>query len=412
MLARYLRDFCDPAFDGSSYAFRARGESGRTPTHHHAFDAIYRLKSAHPKRDLYVAECDIRGFYDTVDLQVALDSLERTENHMHCLKPELTLHPRAKQIFRAYLECYTFPRNVLEEATPLLRREHANGEFPWPEDALRKHHANPRSAAIGVPQGGALSCIIANLVLDLADKRVRAVQEQFRDQIQYFRYCDDMILLARRESHCREAFQAYLNALDELKLPYHSRTTVSDYDKSFWAAKSKNPYCWTGRKGSGCVPWVQFVGYQVRYDGLVRIKKKSLEKQIMKLRNVTDHVKFGLGCKPGTHGLAAPPSVPAHKDQVMLSLLWRLVQLGVGKVRLKYREQGPQRLCWAGGYKALHGKPLVPQMLKSLDRQREQQLKRMDQAQIAYLLKNVDTINGTMPEDLRLPDNTEFLTIE
>jgi hypothetical protein len=172
VVARYLRDFCDPAFDRSSYAFRSRGEQGRTPTHHHAFNEIFQLKSAQPKRDLYVAECDIRGFYDTVDHQVALDSLDRTVNHMHSLKAELTLDPRAKQIFRAYLQCYTFPRSVLEEATPLLRREHAKGEFPWPEDALRKHHANPRSAAVGVPQGGALSCIIANLVLDLADKRV------------------------------------------------------------------------------------------------------------------------------------------------------------------------------------------------------------------------------------------------
>jgi hypothetical protein len=232
---------------------------------------------------------------------------------MHKLKPDLTLDPRAEHIFRAYLQCYTFPRNVLEETTPLLRQEHANGEFPWPEDALHKHHANPRSGAIGVPQGGALSCIIANLVLDLADKRIRAVQEQFPDQIQYFRYCDDMILLARRESHCQEAFQAYLNALDELKLPYHEPKSVETYNKRFWNEKSKNPYCWTGRKGSGCVPWVQFVGYQVRYDGLVRIKKKSLEKQILKLRNVTDHVKFGLGCKPGRHQLASPP-VPLHDN--------------------------------------------------------------------------------------------------
>jgi len=384
LLARYLRDFCDPAFDNSSYAFRGRGEQGKTPTHHHAFDAIYTLKNGAPTRDLYVAECDIRGFYDTVDHQVALDAFESVVNQVHSFKPSLTLDPRAEQIFRAYLQCYTFPRNVLEDATPLLRREHPKGEFPWPEDALDKHHTNPRSEPIGVPQGGALSCIISNLVLDLADKRVRAVKERVPDQIHYFRYCDDMILLANREPHCQEAFQAYLNALDELKLPYHQPTSVHKYDKSFWAAKSKNPYCWTGRKEPGCVPWVQFVGYQVRYDGLVRIKKKSFKKQIRKLRNATDHVKFGLGCKPGNPGIAAPPSVPASKDQVKLSLLWTLVQSGVGKVSLKTSGQGPQPLCWAGGYKALHGKPLVPLMLKGLDRQREQQLRRMDQARIAY----------------------------
>jgi hypothetical protein len=31
---------------------------------------------------------------------------------------------------------------------------------------------------------------------------------------------------------------------------------------------------------------------------------------------------------------------------------------------------------------------------------------------LTYLLKNLDTINGTMPEDLRLPDNTAFLIVE
>lgn len=31
---------------------------------------------------------------------------------------------------------------------------------------------------------------------------------------------------------------------------------------------------------------------------------------------------------------------------------------------------------------------------------------------LTYLLKNLDTINGTMPEELRLPDNAVFLTVE
>ena len=31
---------------------------------------------------------------------------------------------------------------------------------------------------------------------------------------------------------------------------------------------------------------------------------------------------------------------------------------------------------------------------------------------LTYLLKNLDTINGTMPEDLRLPDNAVFITVQ
>src|SRR5581483_6777024 len=90
------------------------------------------------------------------------------------------------------------------------------------------------------------------------------------------------------------AFGAYLAALKELKLPYHEPKCVVFYNKEFWEFKSKQPYRWTGKKWFGCVPWVQFVGYQVRYDGLVRIKKKSFQKQKDSLREATDEVKFGL----------------------------------------------------------------------------------------------------------------------
>ena len=284
-------------------------------------------------------------------------------------------------ILRAYLDCYSFPYNVLEVALPVWRATHPKAEAPWPAESLTQYHTDPRSRRLGVPQGGALSCIIANLVLDSADKAVRAVGERLGADIHYFRYCDDMIVLARQESHCREAFEAYLGALEALKLPYHEPAEVNVYSKSFWATKSKQPYCWTGRKGPGCVPWVQFVGYQIRYDGLVRIKGKSVKKQLRKIRNTADHVKFGI-----KKALKRPGSdrILATADQVLQSLRWKLVYSAVGNVNLKKRLQGPRRMCWAGGYKALNNKPIVPSFLKRLDWFREKQIRRVDQADIPY----------------------------
>ena len=81
LTAKYLRDFCDRAFEPSSYAFRARSDKGFMPTHHAAFEGIYALKTAGPDQDFYVAECDIRGFYDTVDHGVALETLQRVLEH-------------------------------------------------------------------------------------------------------------------------------------------------------------------------------------------------------------------------------------------------------------------------------------------------------------------------------------------
>ena len=379
--AKYLRDFCDHAFEPSSYAFRARSEKGVMPTHHAAFEEIYALKAAGPDQDFYVAECDIRGFYDTVDHRVALEALQRILEQVRIVSPDRQLDPRAMAIFRAYLDCYSFPYNVLELALPSWRARHPKAEAPWPAESLTKYHTNPHSRRIGVPQGGALSCIIANLVLDRADKAVRAVGERLGVEIHYFRYCDDMIVLARQESHCREAFEAYLRALEALKLPYHDPVKVEVYNKSFWKTKSKHPYCWTGRKGPGCVPWVQFVGYQIRYDGLVRIKGKSVKKQLRKIRNTADHIKFGIEKALKRNG---SDRILATADQVLQSLRWKLVYSAVGNVNLKKRLQGPRRMCWAGGYKALNNKPIVPSFLKRLDWFREKQIRRMDQADIPY----------------------------
>jgi hypothetical protein len=109
--------------------------------------------------------------------------------------------------------------------------------------------------------------------------------------------------------------------LEEQKLPYHKPKAVWFYDKNFWGRKSKAPYRWTGKKWFGCVPWVQFVGYQVRYDGLVRIKKDSFNKHLLRPRETTDKVKFGLLRWSRTFPKPYdPPSILAKKEQAILSL--------------------------------------------------------------------------------------------
>ena len=320
LVARYIREFCDPAFEGSSFAFRARSPQGFMPTYHTAFETIYQLRIAASTQDLFVAECDIQGFYDSVDHQVAMDAFARIVNQVESQIPNRLLDPRVERIYRAFLNCYSFPDNVLGEAESRLKAKVSNGCFPWPEKSLRRHHSDPRSKRIGVPQGGALSCVIANLVLDYADKRIEAAKVRLGADLHYLRYCDDMILLGNRKSDCKEAFQTYLDALYELKLPYHPAKTLWYYDRDFWQFKSKAPYCWTGRKGLGCVPWVQFVGYQIRHDGLTRVKKKSTHKQMAKVRETTDKVKFAMLDATRMHPFPRPydpPSIMATKGNAV-----------------------------------------------------------------------------------------------
>ena len=121
LFANYLREKFDPMFSTSSFAFRA-ALNGQVTTHPDAFTEIYNLKHNSGNRSLYVAECDIRGFFDTVDHSLALSAFREAAQRA-------SLHPRAEVLFQAYLDCYSFPHNVLTTANQL------------------RHAGRPRSAA-------------------------------------------------------------------------------------------------------------------------------------------------------------------------------------------------------------------------------------------------------------------------
>ncbi len=102
---------------------------------------------------------------------------------------------------------------------------------------------------------------------------------------------------------------------------------------------------------------------------------------------ITDEAKFGLleANKPGRIPKRKdPPNIPADREQVMASFLQRLTSTGVGRINPGQHSDGPMPLCWANGYKALHGKPLIPAFLKRLDRERERQIRRLHRAKIVY----------------------------
>jgi hypothetical protein len=386
LTAKYLKDFFDPAFEDSSYAFRTANKNRQMPTHHSAFNHIFQIRQSALRERLYVAECDIKGFYDSVDHGVAATSFKRVVDLVEKAMTDRKMDPRAVAIFRAYLNCYSFPHNVLGEAAARLKREDPDGVFPWPAKALRKHQANPFQARIGVPQGGAISCLISNLVLDLADRRIKPLQQP-GTELHYLRYCDDMVLIAQRKWKCRLAYQIYLKALDDLKLPYHPAKTIKSYGKDFWSdkTKSKAPYCWSGEQKGGFVPWVQFVGYQIRYDGLVRPKPKSVKKQLNALKETVDGVKWRLLKK--SRPFPKPyetPTIVANRSQAENSVQSKLTSMGVGRVKVNQITEGPLPMCWCNGFKALHGKPLVPTFLKQLDRERERQIRRFKRAKIVY----------------------------
>ena len=389
LTARYLRESLDRLFTPSSMAFRCRRDGNPPPTHHDALNQIANFRRYHARTGLYVAECDIMGFYDCVDHQVALQAFSDLIDAARRKDLSCIIDERAVQIFRAYLDCYTFPQNIKAEAEPALKTDTHNpaAHFKWPEKELRDFHKDPGplTANIGVPQGGALSCFIANCVLHQADLQVlRCKKERARHPgicgtFRYLRFCDDMVLLAPDRSTCEIVFSIYQDALKRLHLPAHPPKRIEAYGKEFWNEKSKAPYFWSKPGGKEVVPWVQFVGYQVRYDGMLRITNKAFKKHRKKLTTEADQLLDVLN--PGRR---APEEVPPFSPgirknprRIILRFRARLNAISVGRRKLGDDLGKLSPICWVSGFKALKGKRIPLGMFRALDRHRERQIYRI-----------------------------------
>lgn len=386
-LAKYWKDQLDELFEPASMAFRARPRDGRPmPSTHVALDLICGRRDRSQRESIYVAECDIKGFFDCVDHQVARTQLRRLIELKQAKNPSVAIDPRAIQLFDAFLDCYSFREDVLEEFPPRFRRRKRDAEIKWPESDLRNLHGHFDQARIGVPQGGAMSGIIANIVLDLADKEVKRLNAAYQNPVTYLRYCDDMIILASSRKQCSEAFQTYLSTLSQLKLPYHEPKEIKFYDQAFWDVKSRLPYRWSGRKWFNCVPWIQFVGYQIRYDGLVRIRKESEAKHIARIIEKTGW--FINAFLPGAkrQRVVAPIALdtPHSKREAVAGLYGRLSSMSVGRANHHREAQGPRQMCWASGFKGLHGRPFIDGVLKRLDGIRARQISRFIRKPIRF----------------------------
>ena len=77
--------------------------------------------------------------------------------------------------------------------------------------------------------------------------------------------------------------------LAKLKLPFHEPLKKIEYNKEFWDKKSKYPYCW-GPKYKGIVPWIGFLGYQIRYDNIIRVRRLSINKELKKQVKETNNI--------------------------------------------------------------------------------------------------------------------------
>ncbi|MDE3275389.1 MAG: reverse transcriptase domain-containing protein, partial [Verrucomicrobiota bacterium] len=268
--ATYLRDIFDSEFLDCCYAFR---RNGRKFSFKKAVENLIAYRQRFSDKPLYVADCDVQKFFDVINHQVIRNAYESFVQRLGDGRPDA----RAGKILDAYLEAYSFPQN-LEKSSDLdvlAKRDYVERV---PEDVLASLYpdCDLLELRLGVPQGGALSPLLANMVMDAVD---RAVLSGADEDLFYARFCDDMIIVHPNRRKCEEALNRYLNAMRLLKLPIHKLCKKPRYSASYFTEKSKGPVAWKHTSvGLFGTNWVNFLGYQIRYDGVVRVRKETVKK--------------------------------------------------------------------------------------------------------------------------------------
>ena len=392
---KFLTKLFDKYFEDSSLAFRSVNFIDGAPivkNHHTAIQRIIEYKKKYPDTNLNIAECDMKKFYDSVNHRIcikALDGLVQKAQNEH-LNIDLST---PLYIFKEYLNCYSFKESVssLNVNEGYWAGKGVLGYFPWIEKEMSNSEYYKVNGAdrIGVPQGGALSGLIANIVLDDVDKQLSVVKDLF-----YIRYCDDMILMHPDEDTCKLAIETYVNAINgrqlfnhEFKLDFAEANKIPKADKNefptlngtilkkayersirtFWKHKSKGPYKWGALDiDNNVLPWIGFVGYEIKYTCETRVRIRSITKEIEKQNRVIQNILATIKSKK-----------VVVNNTIIKSAFEKLNGMSVGRVELYNYKYCIPEMCWVVGFKNLNFNLYSKKQLKFLDRNKHQQIHRL-----------------------------------
>jgi len=292
---KFLTFILDDEFQASSYAFRSKKINNRTISHHNCIRDILSYKKDKSVKELFVVECDMKGFYDTVNHKIILKAFNKLSANIKSLHPSLNLE-QSSQIFKSFLNSYAFNVNVKNHDKPTYWENYniLRGSFPWVDNQIHEHYTSIEDERIGIPQGGALSGLIANIYLNDVDKKLE------KSPVLYIRFCDDMIIIHEDFQTCRVAKKEYVDSLNKLKLfPHKFKKTKDLFNsenrkikyKKFWEGKSKGPFRWSNSFKDYHFPWITFVGYEINFKGDIRVRKRSFLKEQTKQKIIVNEIR-------------------------------------------------------------------------------------------------------------------------
>lgn len=309
---KYLLDVLDDCFHGNMLFMRSarRDRDGRrhTPNFMDAIRKAENFRRKHDSQDIYVGECDIQKFYDIFNHDDILECFDRIFSvKASMLGIDVSQFAQVRRIIGIYLDSfdyYTCVMGLNDQSLPMWKGEKARHRsegcpdpvcrFAWVDDKDfiesgcyegASLETAKRQGKLGIPQGGALSGIIVNVVMQCIDEDI--VKKKDPERL-FIRYCDDILLMHTDRVKCRQYLDTYLNNLKKHKLVPHKAIDVSSCKngvrthKGFWKAKSKNVYKWGGGDGDASW-WVAFVGYEMRRTGEVRIRKDKIDEMFTRI---------------------------------------------------------------------------------------------------------------------------------
>lgn len=208
VLRRLLNPIFEPLFHDCSFGFRPKRS---------CHQAIKRVLSFHEEGDRFVLDADIAGFFDNIPHDLVMDAVTEEIADGNILN-----------LVKKFLAAGVMDNGVFKPTT------------------------------IGTPQGGVVSPLLANIVLNKLDGRLE--KEGYR----FVRYADDFVVVCKTRKQAEAALALVTEVMTELGLALSpEKTKISSYGKGY-----------------------EFLGFVL--SGRSRtMRPKSLEKFKTKIREIT-----------------------------------------------------------------------------------------------------------------------------
>ena len=301
LASKYLAEVFDYLLHEEILSYRPlrRYHGGETPIltdRDNAIQNIHDYRKNHRCGTLYVAECDIQKYFDTINHDVIRSCFKAFADNVKATDANFD-YSQVERIVEAYLNSYSFYRNVESKNEEIIGR---NQQFEVPKAHLfiergcyTAEEFEAAKSKIGIPQGGALSALMSNVILHTIDSE--SILSRIDRNRFFCRYGDDILLMHTSKAECEALINKYCESLTQHKLLYHDFISVADKEfrradgvgvrPILWDQKSRKPFLW-GRNPneSEAVDWIGFLGYEMRYTGEVRLRRSSFDNKIKNIK--------------------------------------------------------------------------------------------------------------------------------